>query len=103
MAVNVLRRTACFQVPESEFRAPDFALLVCLLQTTGFELHRIEELPTDSPVEATGQDQAAGYVISIKSAQSGLQAVLKPPINTESSSMSNSGKSIRQVGPDFHC
>jgi len=99
---SILRRTAYFKVPESEFQAPDFALLICLLQAIGFELHRIEKLPRDSPVAPTGQDQSAGYIINITSAQSGLQAVLKPPINTESSSMSNSGKDIRQVGADFH-
>ena len=98
---NILRRIAYFKVPESEFRAPDFALLICLLQAIGFDLHRIEKLPRDSPVAPTGQEQSAAYIINITSAQSGLQAVLKPPINTESSSMNNSDKDIRQVGTDF--
>jgi len=82
-----------FQFPDSY---TDFALLICLLQAIGFNLHRIDKLPRDSPVAPTGQEQPADYIINITSAQSGLQAVLKPPINTESSSMSNSGKDIRQ-------
>jgi len=98
---SILRRVSYFKVPESEFQAPDFALLICLLQAIGFDLHRIENLTRDSPVTPTGQEQSAGYIINITSVQSGLQAVLKPPTKTESSSMSNSGRDIRQVGADF--
>jgi len=66
-------------------------------------LQGIEELPRDSPVAATGQDQSAGYIINIKSAQPGLQAVLEPSRNTESSSTSNRGIAIGEVGAEFYC
>lgn len=87
----------CFQTSEQEFQTPDIAVLVCLLQTIGFDLHCIENLPGGSPVQRSEQDPRKSLSVNITCAQSGLHAVLRSRSSTEASAISNSDSAIRQV------
>jgi hypothetical protein len=97
LAVVELKPIFCFQTPEPEFQTPDIAILVCLLQTIGFDLHLIENLPGCSPVLRSGQEPRTSLSVNITCAQSGLHAVLRSRSSSEACAISNSDSTIRQV------
>jgi hypothetical protein len=85
------------QSSEPEFQTPDIGVLVHLLHTIGFDLHRIENLPDGSPAQTSGQEPLAAYSVTITCAQSGLHAVLRSRSDTEAAAVSNSDSAIKQV------
>ncbi|XP_023723847.1 serine/arginine repetitive matrix protein 1 [Cryptotermes secundus] len=82
---------------EPEFQTPDIAVLVCLLQTIGFDLHHIESLPGGSPAQKPGQEPRTSLSVNITCAQSGLHAVLRSRSSTETSAINSSDSTTRQA------
>jgi hypothetical protein len=83
-------------MPAAEVQTPDFALLVSLLQTIGFDLHRIESIPGGSSVDKSGQGDAS-YSVNISCEQLGLHAAFSSRSRTEPSAITNTDPAVSQV------